>query len=625
MKSSKAQITIKWTMTIIVLLLLVVIISGFSPVFSEEVIQLFHFLLLAGILILFYLLFGKPLAEEKENVLAVANPFIAEDAAEEESLIISEKSLLVPEGNIPAETTVTDTQLSFNGFSDVSASSEHIDTKLFSGKDLEEADFKTIADQIPFMVWRSDPDGHCIYVNKKWISFTGLSYEESLGYGFSRAMALPENEERRHKWREIIKNHQPYEFKFPLKNAEGEQRWVLAQANAYHKDDVFLGYIGSILDITDQENSTIAVQELSDRKDEFLSMASHELKTPLTSIKALFQLIERSLEKDHKAFHFLHRANNNILRLESLITNLLDVSKINAGKLSYDLTDFQFNEMLTETVTAMQNIAVHHRLILHNSEAVSFYGDKFRLEQVIYNFLSNAIKYSPDGKEIIINSEVVNGNIIVSVQDFGIGIEKDNMSRIFNRYYRVDNSLMKFEGLGLGLFISSEIIKRHNGSFWIESELGKGATFYFLLPLSNQKVHTVVETDEFSYYWDETISMQIDPENNWMLANWTGYQNLRSVQEGSMIMLDLVKKNNCKKVLNDNSRVMGNWSEASDWGASEWFPAMADAGVKHFAWIYSPSIFSQFAAEKSADIVLSGISVQFFNSRADAVSWLESV
>lgn len=612
-------------MTIIVLLLLVVIISGFSPVFSEEVIQLFHFLLLAGILILFYLLFGKPLAEEKENVLAVANPFIAEDAAEEESLIISEKSLLVPEGNIPAETTVTDTQLSFNGFSDVSASSEHIDTKLFSGKDLEEADFKTIADQIPFMVWRSDPDGHCIYVNKKWISFTGLSYEESLGYGFSRAMALPENEERRHKWREIIKNHQPYEFKFPLKNAEGEQRWVLAQANAYHKDDVFLGYIGSILDITDQENSTIAVQELSDRKDEFLSMASHELKTPLTSIKALFQLIERSLEKDHKAFHFLHRANNNILRLESLITNLLDVSKINAGKLSYDLTDFQFNEMLTETVTAMQNIAVHHRLILHNSEAVSFYGDKFRLEQVIYNFLSNAIKYSPDGKEIIINSEVVNGNIIVSVQDFGIGIEKDNMSRIFNRYYRVDNSLMKFEGLGLGLFISSEIIKRHNGSFWIESELGKGATFYFLLPLSNQKVHTVVETDEFSYYWDETISMQIDPENNWMLANWTGYQNLRSVQEGSMIMLDLVKKNNCKKVLNDNSRVMGNWSEASDWGASEWFPAMADAGVKHFAWIYSPSIFSQFAAEKSADIVLSGISVQFFNSRADAVSWLESV
>lgn len=579
MKSPETYITIKRGITFSVVLLLIIIVAGVFNLFPSQVILLLQVItLIIGLILL--------ASMAKPAVIRVEDEISDEDEITDHDDINIEQEALA---------YLTD-----------------------------EADFKTIADQIPFMVWRSDAVGKCIYVNKKWISFTGLSYEDSLGFGFAKSMAVPENEERRHEWREAIKNHRPYEFKFQLKNAEGELRWVLTQANAYHRGVTFQGYIGSIIDITEQENSTIAVQELSDRKDEFLSMASHELKTPLTSIKALFQLIERNMEKDHKAFHFLQRINNNVLRLETLITNLLDVSKINAGKLSYDVAEFSFSEMLFEAVAGMQNIAAHHQLILHNSEPVNFTGDKFRLEQVIYNFLSNAIKYSPEGKEIIVNSEVINGSIIVSVQDFGIGIEKNNMARIFNRYYRVDNSLMKFEGLGLGLFISSEIIKRHNGSFWIESELGKGATFYFILPLTNRKIHSVVETDEFSYYWDETISMQINEENNWLMANWTGYQNFKSVKEGSLVILDLVKKNKCTKVLNDNSRVMGNWSEAADWSAEEWLPAMSAAGVSYFAWIYSPSIFSQLAAEKSGDIVC-GITIQFFNNKADAVKWLDSV
>jgi len=487
----------------------------------------------------------------------------------------------------------------------------------------DETYFITIADQIPFMVWRSDPDGKCIYVNKKWVSFTGISYEDSLGYGFSKAMALPENQERRQEWMEIVKNHQPYELKFPLKDAAGNLRFVLAQANAYHIDEVFQGYIGSIIDITEQENSIIEVQALSDRKDEFLSIASHELKTPLTSIKALFQLIERNIGAEHKAFGFLNRANHNILRLERLISNLLDVSKLNAGKLTYDISEFDFQEMLAEAVEGMQNVAPNHRIILHKGEEVSFNGDKFRMEQVIYNFLSNAVKYSPGGEDIMVKAETVNNNIVVSVQDFGIGIKKEDIEQIFNRYYRVDNTVMKFEGLGLGLFISSEIIKRHQGSFWIESEFGKGSTFYFILPLNDQSKQIGLETDGVTFYRDETISIKIDAVKRCLTTNWIGYQNLKTVKAGCLIMLDLVKKNNCVKVLNDNTFVMGNWSEAADWVAEEWFPLMAVAGIKQFAWIYSPSIFSQLAAEKSKDVILSGIMIQFFNNEKEATTWLQ--
>ncbi|WP_082035941.1 PAS domain-containing sensor histidine kinase [Pedobacter lusitanus] len=568
MKLFTTYVTAKRCLYFLMLILLLIILSGVFHLFSPQVILILHILLLLDVLILFVVF---PVKKKKTLVNQVFRNEQGISTAQHE-----------------------------NGF-------------------------KTIADQIPFMVWRSDVDGKCIYVNNKWIEFTGISYKESLGFGFIKTMAIPENHQRRQEWWKMIKGHQPYEIKFQIKNASGELHWVLAQANAYYIDKVFMGYIGSIIDITGQENSTIAVQELSDRKDEFLSIASHELKTPLTSIKALFQLIERNIAPDHKAYHFLERANNNILRLETLIANLLDVSKINAGKLSYDYTDFAFHEMLNEVVSGMQNIAPNHHFILKKSDPVNFTGDKFRLEQVIFNFLSNAIKYSPEGKDIIVSSEVLNNNIIVSVQDFGIGIKKENLTKIFNRYYRVDNTIMKFDGLGLGLFISSEIIKRHNGSFWIESELGKGATFYFILPLTDQRVHAEVSTDEFSYYRDETIDLQFNEEKNRLDVNWTGYQNFVSVQDGCLIMLDLVKKSQASKILNDNSDVMGNWSEASDWVSTECLPALAEAGVRHIAWIYSPSIFSQLAADKSVDLIMSNIIIQFFNDKTSAMHWLDTI
>lgn len=352
-------------------------------------------------------------------------------------------------------------------------------------KDSEEY-FKTLADETPFMVWKSDELGNFVYVNKQWTAFTGLSVSESLGSGFRNAIPPLDDEERKIAWANAIAAKTAYQNKFQLRRVDGALRWVYAQANPYDIDGEFAGFIGSIIDITEQELVQQAEKELSAKKDEFLSIASHELKTPLTSVKAFIQLIEKSLNKDDKAYQFVLKASKNLKRLEILIADLLDVSKINAGKLTYHIKEFDFHQMLEESIASIQNISPTHQINLLESARVSINGDKFRIEQVIYNFLSNAIKYSPNAKEVNVSAKVKGNQLVVAVQDYGIGISDTHILHISDRYFRVDKTAMVFQGLGLGLFISKEIINRHEGEFWIESELGKGSTFYFSLPIEAQ-------------------------------------------------------------------------------------------------------------------------------------------
>ncbi len=153
------------------------------------------------------------------------------------------------------------------------------------------------------------------------------------------------------------------------------------------------------------------------------------------------------------------------------------------------MQSFSFRQLLADSVENVQHMYASHKIILENAVEIQFTGDHFRLEQVMNNFLTNAVKYSPNGKKVIVNSKLKDDQLIVSVQDFGIGIPPAHLDRLFDRYYRVDNTAMRFEGLGLGLFISSEILKRHQGKFWIESEQGKGSTFYFSIPVINEENH----------------------------------------------------------------------------------------------------------------------------------------
>lgn len=361
------------------------------------------------------------------------------------------------------------------------------------------------------------------------------------------------------------------------------------------------------------------VKEISAKKDEFLSIASHELKTPLTSVKAYIQLLERT-DLDVKPKMFIEKSLKQLGRLERLTSDLLDVSKISAGKLTYDKVVFNFGDLIKESVENVQHSISSHTIQIKNAVSINFTGDRFRLEQVINNFLSNAIKYSPGANTIIVDSYLQENHIVVSIQDFGIGIEKENLSKIFHRFYRVDHTAMKYEGLGLGLYIASEVLIRHNGDFWIESEPGKGSVAFFRIPVTIDSLPKA-SIDNSVAYSSDFITITYNEALKLIETDWKGFQTFDTVKAGCLKMLEILKSNKCSLVLNDNSNISGA-SDAAEWVGKEWFPMMEEAGLKCFAWVYSPVIFNNISAEKAVDMKVGNVIAQFFTTVDDAKNWL---
>ncbi len=474
--------------------------------------------------------------------------------------------------------------------------------------------FSFMLNAIPQQVWTADPTGALAYVNDVVCEDFGYTKAEIVGHGWQEFIHPEDIDSCLEKWHAALTTGQEYMVEFRLRFADGDYYWHLGRALPLIEEGGVSLWIGT--------NTNIQVQKENEEiKDEFLSIASHELKTPLTTIKAFNQLMIRA-NKAEGMEKYLKKSAEQIFRLEKLITDLLDVTKINAGKMSYNLETFNFGEMIASSVESMQQTAINHELILKDSISINYIGDRFRLEQVLHNFLSNAIKYSPNGKKVIISYFIDQKNIIVSIKDFGIGIAKDKLSKIFERYYRVDNTSMRFEGLGLGLFISSEILKRHQGNFWIDSKEGEGSTFYFGLPIQQTKPQQTIKQDDF--YQDDHITLSYVSKNNMIYADWKGFQNLNSIQNAGAIALEMINKYKVSKILNDNTQVMGTWSEASDYIGGELLPMMYKAGLRQMAWIYSPNSFSQLSAQKSVDFLTEDVNVKFFTDNNKAKIWLES-
>lgn len=227
--------------------------------------------------------------------------------------------------------------------------------------------------------------------------------------------------------------------------------------------------------------------ELDRVKDEFLSMASHELKTPVTSLKAFTQVLQMTFEKEqhHRAVELLSKMNKQIDKLNRLIVDILDVTKHDKSELKFDEDDFDFNKLAEEIAEELQRTTDAHKIKLQLAETRIIKGDRNRIGQVITNFISNALKYSPNADEIIITSAIDKNEIKFCVKDFGIGIPEDEQANIFNRFYRAHGKEKQstFPGLGLGLYISSEIIKKHSGTIAFTSVGGEGSEFCFTLPI----------------------------------------------------------------------------------------------------------------------------------------------
>jgi signal transduction histidine kinase len=225
------------------------------------------------------------------------------------------------------------------------------------------------------------------------------------------------------------------------------------------------------------------LEQLNYYKDEFISLASHELKTPITVIRANLQLTQMALENSPDQA-FVNKALLSIDKLAALVSEMLDISKIQSGKLELHMMPFPAAQLVEDCIENIGIAHTSHEIINQSDlEGVMIEGDQQRLEQVLINLMTNAIKYSPDGNRIILTAEVEGDQLHVSVKDFGIGIPADQMDKVFTRFFRVEDLKKSYAGLGIGLYISKEIVERHNGRIWAESELGKGSTFHFTVPL----------------------------------------------------------------------------------------------------------------------------------------------
>ena len=226
-------------------------------------------------------------------------------------------------------------------------------------------------------------------------------------------------------------------------------------------------------------------KEAERKKDEFISIASHELKTPMTSIKGYIQLLERSLDKEdlETTRVRLHKVQNQVEKLNLLVADLLDISKIESGKLKFNKKYFSFDKILDHIVEIMEQANPEVEFLKKGQITTEIFGDEMRIEQVIINFITNAIKYAPDSDEVHITSELRGDEIYFSVKDFGIGMAKEHQQQIFDKFYRVEETSERFQGLGIGLYICQEIIERHEGKIGVNSEPDEGSEFYFTIPL----------------------------------------------------------------------------------------------------------------------------------------------
>lgn len=236
------------------------------------------------------------------------------------------------------------------------------------------------------------------------------------------------------------------------------------------------------------------VKESEKRKDEFIGIASHELKTPLTSIKGYLDLLY-ILEDKQPNHQCVQKALESTHKLMKLIKDLLDVSKIQSGHLKLNIAEFNIDELIKETISSFQMLSPLHEIIKEtNLHELMISGDRQKIEQVLINLLSNAVKYSPAESKVIVSAEKNETELVIRVRDYGIGIPEDEVSEIFERFYRTKDSSVHISGLGLGLYICRDIMLSHNGKIWVERE-ERGSSFYFSLPLKTNITITHLKHD----------------------------------------------------------------------------------------------------------------------------------
>ncbi len=348
---------------------------------------------------------------------------------------------------------------------------------------------KSAVDSTGLGTWDYDPQKNEMVWDRRCKEIFNVHPYEEVDFPLFYSLVHPDDREKvETQIEDALKNINAGEFaiEYRIVPRAAKTKWLKAMGRVYFNDEgTATRFVGTLLDITIEKILEENTVELLRKKDEFISVASHELKTPITSLKAALQMIERLAPKHEELKPiqgFVGKAVKQVDKLIGLIGDLLDVTKIQSGKLVLRKVNFMVDDLINDCHEELLNYSAKHEIVIEGDRGVEIYADRARMEQVLVNLISNALKYSPEADKVIINVSSTTLGVKISVTDFGIGVPKSKVPFLFDRFYQVDEVSQRYAGLGLGLYISAEIVRRHSGHIYVESEEGKGSTFWFEIP-----------------------------------------------------------------------------------------------------------------------------------------------
>jgi PAS domain S-box-containing protein len=350
-----------------------------------------------------------------------------------------------------------------------------------------ESRFRAMADAAPVLIWTTNQHTGCDWVSQGWLNYTGTNLEQALGTGWADYIHPEDRQNTIDRFQEASAQRSVLENDFRLRRKDGEYRWFATTGNPrFAPDHTFLGYIGSCTDVTDHFLAKQALEKALGTRDEFISVASHELRTPLTSLKLQLQMAKREIERD-KLPNSIERnvsiSLGQVQRLTNLVDKLLDISRIQTGRLEVELEKVDLSKLTSELLDHFQGEfrKVGSQMQAEIDPGIEAVCDRFRIEQVFVNLITNAIKYG-QGKPITVSLRRKKNSVTYSVLDHGQGISAEEQEKIFERFQRAGAS-KNVDGIGLGLYIAREVVRAHRGRIYVESDGSSGSAFHVDIPI----------------------------------------------------------------------------------------------------------------------------------------------
>ena len=346
---------------------------------------------------------------------------------------------------------------------------------------VSEEKFRSLARLMPQLIWTMDAQHRLTYYSQSLSDYTGLTPRQIDQDGYIQFVHPDDRKENIRKWAQCLRSGENFLFEHRYRRHDGAYRWYLSRAIPQKDPEGKIQmWVGTSTDIDE-------IKQHEQQKDDFIKVASHELKTPITTIKGYVQLLLREEAAGANTFlqQSLSTIDKQVSRLTRLVDDLLDVTRIDMGSFRLNTTLLPIGGIVKEVIEDLQATTPAHSFLLEQYADPVVCLDRDRIQQVLVNLFNNAVKYSPHADKVIVSIRQENAWLTLSVQDFGIGIAPNDQEKIFTRFYRVSGRDEKtVPGFGIGLFIVREIINLHGGTVGVESEKGRGSTFYFSLPVS---------------------------------------------------------------------------------------------------------------------------------------------